>query len=322
MQPENADSEADFASAVWCLSAGQAAAFAGGLQAGALALKEAAREVPRPAEGVCYAVRHGEDLREAERRLLLHAGRGAETDGWMDRAVNRRVSRAFTRLVLNTGVTPNQVTLFHCFLGLLGAVFMAFPPYLGAVLGALLFQLSVALDCSDGELARLKLQFSRLGGMLDVVGDNVVHAAVFIAIAVAAQRRLGTALAGTLGLSAAAGIFLAFMVVWWLTQWQQRRWEEGKPAGYALAPVASNHAMLGQDPSATPPGAARLDALINQLTSRDFSVLVVAAALLGRLEWMLWLAAAGAHVFWIGFLGFQLYFFRCAPSASQTTTEA
>ena len=43
---------------------------------------------------------------------------------------------------------------------------------------------------------------------------------------------------------------------------------------------------------------------------RDFSVLIVASALAGHLEWMLWLAAVGAHVFWIGFLGLQLYMFR------------
>ncbi|HKA53021.1 MAG TPA: hypothetical protein VKJ47_05115, partial [Candidatus Binatia bacterium] len=39
--------------------------------------------------------------------------------------------------------------------------------------------------------------------------------------------------------------------------------------------------------------------LLAGLTTRDFSVLIVASALIGQLEWFLWGAAIGAHVFWL-----------------------
>lgn len=278
--------------------------------------QEALQDVPAPEDALCLALCDRSQLEEAESRFLLHVSRGAETDGWVDRVFNRRISRAFTRLILNTPVAPNQVTLLHVFLGLLAAACLAVPEYGWGVAGALLFQLSVALDCSDGELARLKLQFSRWGGMLDVVGDNVVHAAIFLGIGVATQQRFGTLVAVGLGACAALGILLAFLTVWWLTEWQKRRWAEGKPAGYALAPVAANHALVGQAHGGPPPTAARLDAWISELTSRDFSVLIMGAALLGHPEWMLWLAAVGAHLFWLGFLGVQIYFFRRSPAAA------
>jgi hypothetical protein len=133
---------------------------------------------------------------------------------------------------------------------------------------------------------------------------------VFVAIAAAAVRQMGASTAARLGLSAGLGVVVAFAVVALLTVWQRRRWETGKPAGYALAPVAANHALLGLTVPAAPPRVARMDAWINQLTSRDFSVFVVAAAALGHLDWILWMAAVGTHVFWLSFLGVQLYVFR------------
>lgn len=268
----------------------------------------AVRDVDPPEGSVAITVRGEADLPDAETRLLR--SQSSDTDGWVDRVFNRHISRAFSRMALRTPITPNGVTWLHICLGLFACALFATGSYLQGVLGAVLLQLSVALDCADGEIARLKLQFSRWGGTLDVMGDNVVHAAVFAAIGLAAQRQFGVRKAMALGASAVAGIVMAAAVVGLLTVWQRKRWEAGKPAGYALAPVAANHA-LAEEASAPPPNA-RLDAFINQLTSRDFSVLIAAAALCGHLEWMLWMAAVGAHVFWIGFLLLQLWMFRGA----------
>ena len=46
-------------------------------------------------------------------------------------------------------------------------------------IGALLFLAHSILDGCDGELARLKFQQSRWGGVLDFWGDNVVHTVIF-----------------------------------------------------------------------------------------------------------------------------------------------
>ena len=39
--------------------------------------------------------------------------------------------------------------------------------------------------------------------------------------------------------------------------------------------------------------------LLASLTTRDFSIVVVASALAGKLHWFLWGAALGAHMFWM-----------------------
>jgi hypothetical protein len=42
----------------------------------------------------------------------------------------------------------------------------------------------------------------------------------------------------------------------------------------------------------------RVETILNRLVSRDFSVLILALALLGHVEWFLALAAVGSNIFW------------------------
>ncbi|MBI3327922.1 MAG: hypothetical protein HYZ81_14630, partial [Nitrospinae bacterium] len=49
--------------------------------------------------------------------------------------------------------------------------------------------------------------------------------------------------------------------------------------------------------------SVRLDRLIDALTNRDFSILLLLCALAGKLEWFLWALAVGVNVFWPAVLG-------------------
>jgi hypothetical protein len=49
--------------------------------------------------------------------------------------------------------------------------------------GVALLVLSGVLDCCDGEIARIKFSESRIGHLLDIVGDTLVHAALIAGIA-------------------------------------------------------------------------------------------------------------------------------------------
>jgi phosphatidylglycerophosphate synthase len=303
----------------WLLESGLAAdLMEGKTDYAELAAHAGMSSIPLPTGAVCVELGRAEDAGRLAVRLL--AVQGAETDGWVDRVFNRHLSRAFSRVLLPTPATPDQVTLLHTVVGLGGAVAMASEHYWSGVVGALLFQLSVALDCTDGEIARLKLRFSRWGGLFDTVGDNVVHAAVFAAIGVSARRALGGATAGALAASAGAGIAFAFALVWLFSWWHRRRALAGQSGGTVLAPVSANLALIGEDAGSRAtdgsPGQRRLDAMINQVTSRDFSVLVVGAALFGHLEWMLWMAGIGIHVFWIGFTLLQVALITRSPRAA------
>jgi hypothetical protein len=52
-------------------------------------------------------------------------------------------------------------------------------------------------------------------------------------------------------------------------------------------------------------GSGVIQRVLDAVTNRDFSVLVLALALVDRLVWFLWLAGIGIHVFWLGLLVLQ-----------------
>jgi hypothetical protein len=49
----------------------------------------------------------------------------------------------------------------------------------------------------------------------------------------------------------------------------------------------------------------RLQSLIDRMTNRDFSVLLLVLALLDRVEWFVWMLGIGVHCFWLLALGLQ-----------------
>jgi hypothetical protein len=183
--------------------------------------------------------------------------------------------------------------------------------YAQSVVGAVLFQLSVALDCTDGEIARLKYQFSKFGSWLDVWTDNIVNIAVFVAVCHAATTRLGVGLATTLGVLSLAGVACSIAVVFGMAKLLDRR-RPGEASTLAVTNRLSTHsqAVATARPSV-------VDTIINEATSRDFSVIVVACALIGRLEWFAWLSGIGSHIFWISFAAIQLSLLRTPNAQSR-----
>lgn len=125
--------------------------------------------------------------REAERSLLESLKR--DEDGPASRLLNRKLSLRCTRLLVRTGLRPNQLTLAITLLGLASGVFAAMgEPWWWLVLGGALFQAQSILDGCDGEIARLTFRFSRLGQWLDSVGDDLTNYAFFLGLAVGQAR--------------------------------------------------------------------------------------------------------------------------------------
>lgn len=196
-------------------------------------------------------------------------------DGLFDRLLNRPVSRRLTPLLLDRPITPNQVTSLSLGIGVIAAVAFAAPGRWWPVAGALLVQATAVLDCIDGEIARAKVQESDRGELLDVTSDTLIHVLAFAGIAVHAWPTTGARRACQLAVLFATGGLLSFAVVT-RAERTERRWK----------PVASTSSRL-------------LSALLATLTTRDLSVLLLAAALLGLLRPLLVGAAFGAHAFWI-----------------------
>ncbi|MDQ3945676.1 MAG: NTP transferase domain-containing protein [Actinomycetota bacterium] len=116
------------------------------------------------------------DLRRA--RALLRSTLGKPHDGFVSRALNRKVSaRLLTPFLLRLwpGITANHVSA----LGFAVAVAAAAAFFFGAPLaGGLAVQLASILDGSDGEVARLKMASSPFGSFFDAVLDRYADALV------------------------------------------------------------------------------------------------------------------------------------------------
>lgn len=99
---------------------------------------------------------------------------------WAGRLYMREISLRVDRHLVNTRVTPNQLTYVMTLAGVLAAPALLVPGITGALLGVLMVQLYLLLDCVDGEVARWKQQFSLGGVYLDRVGAYLCDAAVLV----------------------------------------------------------------------------------------------------------------------------------------------
>jgi phosphatidylglycerophosphate synthase len=197
----------------------------------------------------------------------------------VDRYINRTASALLTRGLLDSRATPNQVTGAGLLTGLVGAWLLGGEGVARSLLGLAFFQLSVILDHVDGEVARLKYQYSRLGKWLDNLSDHAVDLAViaFLTWRVVAGRSAGTFI--LLGLAAGLGVSGAFLVVFWWSVSGRRREVRTTAAARVLARVLAT------------------------LANRDgFCLALWVTVSLGRPAWLLWALALGANAFWIAWL--------------------
>ncbi|MBI3797749.1 MAG: CDP-alcohol phosphatidyltransferase family protein [Deltaproteobacteria bacterium] len=227
-----------------------------------------------------YRLTRGSHLAGVEQALLLSLEN--PRDGQVDAHFNRKLSRPLTRWLVRTPLSPNQITVLACAVGLLGALCFVPGGYWGPVLGALLLQFAVVLDCCDGEVARVKFMESPLGDWLDIVCDTVVSIAIFLGLGVAVWRN---------GAVNHALVLAGVLVL-------------GGVLAFPLVTLAEKTEELGNRRNGWEDGLIKK--LLASLTTRDFSVLIVASAVTGQLGWFLWGAAIGAQVFCL-FLAWLLF---------------
>jgi len=207
-----------------------------------------------------------------------------ESDGFFARHFDRKISGAISRQLLKTPVTPNQITVFVTLLGIGAGGFMSQPGYAAKVEGSLVFLLSSILDGCDGEVARAKKMTSRIGGWLDLWGDNVVHVAVFYGLGLGLYRDTGHLIYLKLGWAAVWGTLISAF----LASTQMRR--KGQSSFTSVS-------GLDNEPAETPAWRKPLVKVSDALARRDFVYGVVILALVHRLSWFLWACAFGSMVY-------------------------
>jgi phosphatidylglycerophosphate synthase len=178
------------------------------------------------------------ELRAATQPASLFARNSGEH--WAGRLYVRRLSPYVTRVLLPTRVTPNAVTWAMILVGVLAAGVLTLPGVLAAAGAALLIQGQILLDCTDGEIARWRKQFSPAGIYLDRFGHYLTETLLPIGLGIRADGgwdELGTYT--MLGLVAAV---LALMVRTESALVYVARSEAGKPVVEDSVTVAAPRA--------------------------------------------------------------------------------
>ncbi|MBT3923118.1 MAG: CDP-alcohol phosphatidyltransferase family protein [Nitrospina sp.] len=209
-----------------------------------------------------------EDFLAVEERLLKSVG--LSNDSLMDRLVTRFISRQLTRLFLKTSLTPNQITFLSLLLGLGSAWCFFQGTYFSGLSGSLLLLVSAWVDCTDGEIARLKFMETPWGARFDIFCDNIVHFFVFFSIGMGVFFATGDPIFKLYGGLAVYGSLVAFMIL----------------SGI----IVKNKQAAGQ-------GEPSESNLIDQVANRDFIYFLLVMAWLDRLDIFILLTAIGANVF-------------------------
>ncbi len=114
------------------------------------------------------------------------------SEHWAGALYLRRLSIYVTRLMLPTGISANGVTWLMLLSGVGAAAVLVWPSWWATLVCATALNLQILLDCSDGEIARVRRTSSPAGVYLDRVGHYVTEAALPIGFGVHVDGGLGS----------------------------------------------------------------------------------------------------------------------------------
>ncbi len=209
----------------------------------------------------------------------------------------RHLASWVTPWLARSPLSANQITVLSMAFGLGCAGAMARGEWAWTLGGALMLVCSYILDSCDGEIARLKDQCSEFGRRLDSFADWIVHTAFFAGLGVGVSRQNGDDLWLWLGLIAAAGSTINYLVGFFLEARDKARAANQPPAGNKVSGSAGSY----RDPE-TPMEWAVF--VFRELTRADFWLIVLALSVFD-VTWVLLPAGAiGAQVYWaVQFIG-------------------
>jgi phosphatidylglycerophosphate synthase len=176
------------------------------------------------------------------------------------RRVNRPLGAIIAQGLLATRVSPNSVSIAGLIVNLLGAALVLAAPVPAPVpLAALVFvvwQLALALDNTDGLLARARGESSPFGAWLDQILDFINHSAVIISLVAFVARAFTF---GAFKLAIFAPLVLAGSLI-------------------GLFASAQRNALLGTQPALRPAAKARLRVPFLALHLTDFGLFLGVAS--------------------------------------------
>jgi phosphatidylglycerophosphate synthase len=131
------------------------------------------------------------------------------SEHWAGALYIRRMSIYVTRALIPTGISANGVTWLMISSGVGAAAVLLWTSVWAVVACHLLLQLQILLDCSDGEVARVRKTTSPLGVYLDRIGHYVTEGLLPLAVGVHVDGGLGS-----LGGWTTLGAVTSIVVLW------------------------------------------------------------------------------------------------------------
>ncbi|HYC53839.1 MAG TPA: hypothetical protein VEL28_02760 [Candidatus Binatia bacterium] len=188
--------------------------------------------------------------------------------------VKRRVAGAIARTLTPTPLRPARLVAIKLMVGLTAAWIIGGAGYEAGIAGAALFLLARLLGASAAVMARAGFCDSGIREKLELAGDTVVHIALLWSVAggpAGGGGSLVLAAVATVGLMISTALAYVFVL--------HDLWAARERAG-------------SYEPSS--------DEFVSRFTQRDgIAYALLFAALIGRLDLLLWGAAAASHLFYL-----------------------
>ena len=96
----------------------------------------------------------------------------------VNRYIQDPIAKQIVRFLKNTPITPNQVTYFSVLVGFASGYAFSFASPESLILGGILLEATLVLDCVDGQLARAKGMASEWGRLIDGIAGYIAYLAV------------------------------------------------------------------------------------------------------------------------------------------------
>jgi phosphatidylglycerophosphate synthase len=107
-----------------------------------------------------------------------------EVEEIFDLALYRPLGFILVKSILRTRITPNHLTYLAIVMGVIAGCFYSQGTQSCFITGGIFYLLFNVLDCSDGQLARLKKNGTHVGRIIDGLADYTAVIAVFIGVGI------------------------------------------------------------------------------------------------------------------------------------------
>jgi phosphatidylglycerophosphate synthase len=135
-------------------------------------------------------------------------------NGFVGVFIRKHLSIYLTKFIVNnTSITPNQVTFFAFFIGIITAYLLSTGNHVNLIIAGILIMFYWTLDAIDGEVARIKNICSKKGAWIDGIFDRLKDCMIFFGLSAGLYNQTSNGLAFAYGLVGLCGVLMTQIVI-------------------------------------------------------------------------------------------------------------